>query len=377
MSLICISPNGLDTYRLAERPDTMLVATVRGIVRLRRTGEAWGVESRSLTDLHVGSLMQDTATGVVFAGSYSSGLYRSRDQGQTWERAASGLNHSSVYSLSCASAADGSGNSELYAGTQPAHLYRSRDLGESWQEVMALSSAPGSERWDGVGFSQPPHVRHITCHPTTHSLYVCVGSGGLLRSEDGGEHFRPLLCQIGGAPLHAHARRVVFSPCDPKEIFLQSSRGVARSRDSGESWEAVPTGAMGVAYPDCVHYAPEGKGVFIAGAGTARKAWKETGNANAAISYSDDGGRTWGRLRGGLPRFTGNIEAVTLASWPGGFGFVFGTTDGQVFGSINKGETWKCLADAIPPVSTRAHHDDLAAGRTFMQHVYLAACRIC
>jgi photosystem II stability/assembly factor-like uncharacterized protein len=359
----------------------MLVATVQGVVRLVRTSDAgnWDIQSQSLTDLHIGALMQDPASGLVFAGSYSSGLYRSADEGRTWEAATAGLHHSGVYSLTCSGPRSESGATELFAGTQPAHLYRSRDLGDSWEEVVALAKAPGSDRWDAAGFSQPPHVRHIACHPSAPgSIYVCVASGGLLRSQDAGEHFEPLSCQIGNSALHAHARRVVFSPCNPNELFLQSSRGVARSVDGGLSWEAVPTGAIGVAYPDCLHYGPEGQGViFMAGAGTARKAWKETGNANAALSCSDDGGRTWSRLRGGLPRFTGNIEAVTMATWPGGFGFAFGTTDGQVFGSINKGETWKCLTDEVPPVSTRVHHNELAAGRAYMQHVYLAACRIC
>ncbi|HKT73202.1 MAG TPA: hypothetical protein VJQ47_09945 [Steroidobacteraceae bacterium] len=381
MTLICLSPNGVDTCRLPRAPDTMLVATVGGVIRLVRdpAAAAWNVDGHSLIDVHVGSLLQDPTRGFVFAGSYSAGLFRSRDEGRTWESVSEGLGHLNVYSLASSDTTNAARPFELYVGTQPAHLYRSRDHGDTWEELTALASAPGHESWGKAGFSQPAHVRHIACHPTAaDTLYVCVGSGGLLRTDDSGRHFRALECQSGDVALHAHARRIVFSPCNPDEVFLQSSRGVARSLDSGGSWTVVPTSDYGVSYPGCLHCAPEGDGVvFLAGARTERRAWKETGDADSTMTASHDGGRTWTRVRGGLPRFTGNVEAVTLVTWPAGFGLVVATTDGEVFGSTNKGETWKQLAEGLPPISTRAHYEDLAAGRLYMQHVYAVACRVC
>ena len=50
-------------------------------------------------------------------------------------------------------------------------------------------------------------------------------------------------------------------------------------------------------------------------------------------------------------------------SWPGGFGFFAGTTDGEVYASLDKGETWAPIAAGLPPVSKSIHHRNIQIGR--------------
>ncbi len=59
MSTVCLSPNGVDFYRVERAPDDVLVATVGGVARVRHRGARWRVEAASLKGLHVSSLMRD------------------------------------------------------------------------------------------------------------------------------------------------------------------------------------------------------------------------------------------------------------------------------------------------------------------------------
>ena len=75
---------------------------------------------------------------------------------------------------------------------------------------------------------------------------------------------------------------------------------------------------------------------------------------------SRDGGRTWERVERGLPTpLRANIEALSMAVWPDGFGLFAGTTDGDVFASDDGGEQWAAIARGIPPVSQSSHFRDL------------------
>jgi photosystem II stability/assembly factor-like uncharacterized protein len=365
MTLVCLSPNGVDRYVTEQAPDSMLVATLRGVVRLKRPigGTGWTAASAGLAGLHVSSLMREPSRGMVFAGIHGTGLYRSRDDGKRWSLAMSGIESGHVFSLAHVETPAGI---ELYAGTEPARLYRSTDYGDTWRELTALRSVPGHEAWN---FPAPPHiahVKHVTFDPRdSRTIYVCIEQGALLKSQDGGESFREIQFQDETYVLNKDTHRIVFNPRNPDEIYLDGGDGIARSRDAGKSWEHLTTPAMRIAYPDHLYCSPEEEGVlFVAGGGTPPNIWRQTGDARSAIARSADGGRNWTQVRGGLPEaLAGNIEAVTLVSWPGGFGFFAGTTDGEVFASYDKGRSWSLIADKLGPVTKSIHLRNIEMGR--------------
>ncbi len=85
-----------------------------------------------------------------------------------------------------------------------------------------------------------------------------------------------------------------------------------------------------------------------------------SGDANAAIARTRDAGRTWEYLAGGLPgHIRGNIEAMTMNLFPGGFELFAGTTDGDVFFSDNEGDTWTTIGESLPPLSKGGHYRPL------------------
>jgi photosystem II stability/assembly factor-like uncharacterized protein len=330
-----------------------------GIVDLRRHGSTWTVAGTTLPGIHVSSLLCDPERDATYAGSHGAGLFRRRG-GAGWAEQSNGLSSRNVFSLACAGDAAAR---VLYAGTEPALLFRSRDEAESWEELPALRSIPGREGWN---FPAPPHVahtKHIDVDPRdANTLWVSIEQGALLKSVDGGRSFRELHFQDASYALNKDAHRVVFNPYDPDEVVLPGGDGISHSRDGGATWSRLATPAMRVGYPDASFYSPEERGtLFVSGGGTSPDKWRQTGNANAAVVRSRDGGRTWEALD--LPALRGNIEAATLVSWPGGFGFFAGTTDGEVYASLDKGETWAQIASGLPPVSKSIHHRNIQIGR--------------
>jgi photosystem II stability/assembly factor-like uncharacterized protein len=321
--------------------------------------------------LHISSLLRAPDSGVLFAGVHGKGLYRSFDDGRTWSAAMAGLRHSHVFCLACL---EEPGGVAVYAGTEPAYLYRSRDLGGTWEELPALRQVDGQDEWR---FPAPPHlahVKHIAFDPRdSRRMFVCIEQGGLLRSDDGGESFRALTFQERTFRLSTDVHRILFNPREPAEVCLVSGEGLSRSRDGGETWEPL-TPAMRVRYPDGCCYSPEEQGVlFVAGAGSTPDEWRRTGEAAGAIACSRDDGRTWRQVRGGLPRrLAGNIEAMSLTVWPGGFGFFAGTTDGDIFHSRDQGRNWMRIGAGLPPLSKCIHHRNLADGRAHRVQVTTA-----
>ena len=362
MSTLCLSPNGVDVYRVGQAPDDVLVATVDGVARVRCDGGRWRVEAAGLKGLHVSSLMRDPR-GHLFAGIHGVGLYRSRDDGAHWELARSGIAEDQVFSLACRETRSGI---ELYAGTEPAHLYRSTDDGDHWQELSGVRAVASVAQWN---FPAPPfaaHVKHVAFDPRDERvLYVCVEQGALLKSEDGGMTFRDVPFQDGSYVLNRDTHRVILNPRDPDEIFLPGGDGIAASRDAGKTWRHLTTPQMRVSYPDHFYVSPEEEGVlYAAGGGDPPNVWRETGDARAAIVISRDNGESWTQVGDGLPgQLPGNIEAVTMAQWPGAFGFVAGTTDGEIFASFDHGRDWRLIAGGLPAVSKSVHARNLAMGR--------------
>ena len=354
MQTVSLSPNGLDSYARGGPPDRVLVATMDGVVDLRQAAGRWTVHERTLPGIHVSALLFDSARDETYASTHGAGIFR-RNGSAPWSPASAGLGSQNVFSLTR------NDRGTLYAGTEPAHLFRSIDRAGKWQEVTALRSVPGVDAWN---FPAPPfvaHVKHVDVDPRNErTLYVSIEQGALLKSTDGGATFTELVFADESYVLNNDVHRVVCNPQNPDELFVPGGDGISHSTDGGATWEHLTTPTMRVGYPDATFVAPDGT-LITTGGGTPPNVWRTTGDAASTVARSRDGGHTWEALA--LPDLRGNIEAATLVTWREGYALLAGTTDGEVFASFDRGETWEQIAAGLAPISKCIHHKNLQIGR--------------
>lgn len=356
--MICVSPNGLD-FTSNRMPATRLaLATIDGVLLLERAGTKWTPTDHTLRGVHVGSLLQEPSSGILFAGAHSGGLYASLDGGRTWEERLDGLVHPHVYTLACSS----NGTSPtLYAGTEPAHLYKSVDLGRRWVELHGLSEVPGADRWT---FPAPPyygHVKQVTFHPTeAGALFVCIEQGALLQSNDLGDTWTEIdsFHEPGRHRYYKDVHRLRISPAHPSRMYLTGGDGVFRTDDAGRSWRQLMVGTPTIGYPDDIHIDPNDPSrILVAGAEVDPAAWPETHSANASVLCSTDGGFRWERLGRGLPDpMHGHIAALTMHAYGDTFELFVGTTDGELFASYDGGMRWELIGDGYAPIAKANHY---------------------
>ena len=362
--VICLSPGG-QTITVGEtHKDKLLVGTVDGIFAFARNHGSWTLQERFLSGEHISALLFEPSNQVLLAGTYGQAHYASKDLGRNWERRDRGLEGLEIYSLACQNVA---GKPRLYAGTQPAHLFFSDDLGQHWTDLPALRQVPGVETWTFPGPPHQAHVKSIAFDPhNSETLYAAVEVGGFLKSEDGGRSWKTV------SGLNPDAHRVLVPPSDPGKVYLvmpttnctaTDIAGVCVSRNGGETWLSLTPRDFRIGYVDPILVHPlDGNVIFVAGAKTGPGTWRKLHTADARIARSRDAGRSWDVLHRGLPEhMRGNIEAFSMDAWSGGFALFAGTTDGDVFSSVDEGESWEKIIERIGPVSKAHHHHNLQA----------------
>ena len=355
---IGLSHGGATTYT-SERPLTELhVGTMDGVVTLRRASGGWETARRTLPGSHVHAFafLGDT----VFAGVYRDGVYASTDGGATWEHRDRGIGVRSMFSLA---ALPFDGSVRLFAGTEPAHLYYSDDEGMSWTELPAVRSVASLPRWRFAADPFEAHLKHINVHPADAShLYVSIEVGGLLESTDSGETWRDI--EVPNADVH----RTVIDPRHPAHIRTTGGAGLLLSTDGGRTWDELRGKENEIGgYPDqLVHLPSDPDVLFMAASQTGPRSWVRDGRgfAGGRIGRSDDGGRTWTVLSGGLPdRLHGNIEAMCIEEASGTVSLFAGMTDGEVWWSETGGDSWSRIAQ-LAPISKSVHTEMLTGERT-------------
>jgi photosystem II stability/assembly factor-like uncharacterized protein len=369
---IGLSHGGSNVYSSPKPSRQLWVGTKDGLILIERADNGdWHVAHRALRGLHISSIVFERSSGVIFAGAFFGSVQASVDGGKTWERRDTGLTVHDVYSLACAPAG---GKMRIYAGTEPAHLFYSEDLGLHWTELPALRTVPSAPNWS---FPAPPHVAHtkfITFdpyEPTT--IYACIEQGALLKSTDSGENWAELntvgfLRDKNRPAEHFYdVHRALIDPRDPQKILVTGGAGLYVSSTGGGSWErwTSPDWAADV-YPDGFVWNPNNPDVmFVAAAEHNPTTWRKAGllaHAGGKIYRSNDGGKSWRKLGGGLPNnLKHEFGALCLEAWADGFSVFAATTGGDVYYGEDGGERWSLIASELAPISKKGHERLLAA----------------
>jgi photosystem II stability/assembly factor-like uncharacterized protein len=245
----------------------------------------------------------------------------------------------------------------LYCGVDPAALFESRDAGETWSLVRGLFDHPHRPRWVPGNGGLALHT--IVLDPGNKDrIYVAISSGGVYITNDGGVSwqaknrgvrvvFMPEKYPEFGQCVH----RIAMHPERPERLFLQNHWGLYRSDDGAESWHDIANGVpsdFGFAMlvhprnPDCVYIIPVESDEF-----------RCSPEGRLRVYRTRNAGESWEALARGLPQ-KGAYETVLrdgmTADSLDPVGIYFGTRSGQLYSSLDEGKTWKKLLDGLPPV---------------------------
>jgi photosystem II stability/assembly factor-like uncharacterized protein len=150
-----------------------------------------------------------------------SGLFRSRDGGETWSRLEGrGLPEGDWGRVGVAAASDGKRVYALLQAKQSG-LYRSDDGGDSW--VLANSDPRLTSRaW---------YFSSITVDPSNPDVFY-VPNVALYRSEDGGK----TISVVRGAPGGDDYHQIWIDPKNSSSMVLGTDQGTTITLDRGQTW---------------------------------------------------------------------------------------------------------------------------------------------
>lgn len=157
------------------------------------------------------------------SGGPGSGLYVSRDGGDTWKHlTAKGLPEGTLGRIGVAVAPSDSRRIYALIEAEKGGLFRSDDGGDSW-ELVNEGRFLRQRAW---------YFSTLTVDPSNADVVWCP-QVRLVKSIDGGKTFK----QVAG-PHHGDHHDIWIDPKDPKRIIDSNDGGVDISRNGGESWFA-------------------------------------------------------------------------------------------------------------------------------------------
>ncbi|MCL1916461.1 MAG: hypothetical protein FWG17_07145 [Desulfovibrionaceae bacterium] len=281
------------------RASTLYAATSLGLLKSLDGGASWD----SLGE----ALPRDIPPSAVAISRYNSkelyvgydglGLFKSSDGGQSWQSMNDGLPNTSVRCIAInplnpnlvylgilggvaistnagrfwhmssgfkrtvnvnTIAINPQDPQYLYAGTGGAGVFKSGNSGVSWKDVNeGLSSLSITALH--VDPENPDVVLAGAYHPATPTdVYVGEASGGVFRSQDGGQSWQE------SSLLNIHIFSLAADPSQANLVYAGAWGGIYRSADKGLSWMDVNAG-LDNAFPHTIHVLSSNPPVLLAG----------------------------------------------------------------------------------------------------------------
>jgi ligand-binding sensor domain-containing protein len=251
--------------------------------------------------------LTSTDSGVLFAGSFGQGIFRTVDRGGTWVSVGTGVTDPFILSLTVGR--DGS----IYAGTLRGGVFRSRDEGATWQAVNT-----GLKRLQ---------VKMLMA--TEDALYAGTGDG-VYRFEEATNRWTVVTAGLDDVLVHALAR----TP-DGTLYAGTSGKGVLRYAPHSSGWVRLPHGLKN----------QDGlieNFIRVLAIDQDNAIW--AGTFDGGVFRSTDGGMTWRPISRRLPN--DSIRGIVLS----GTDVIVATGNG-IFKTSDHGKRWVAINKGLKSLS--------------------------
>lgn len=235
ISTIVVDPTDPNTVYVGAMGHAWAPNPDRGVFKTTDGGKTWKKVLYVNDTTGVSDLALDAGNPkVIFAGMWefrrypwtmvdggpSSGLYRSTDGGDTWQKLTKGLPDSPVGRIAVAVAPTNPDHVYALVEAKKGMLWASNDMGDSWEPVS------DNHALDVRGF----YFSRMLVSPVDENK-VYFMSFNLLESDDGGK-----TAHVADRRVHSDHHALWIDPKDPDRIIQGGDGGVFLSMDGAKTW---------------------------------------------------------------------------------------------------------------------------------------------
>lgn len=301
-------------------PDVMYVGGISGIFRSDDSGETWERLPTHNTPglVNVESLAVDPRTpNTVYAGTWYL-PYKTTDGGRTWRSIKNGIiDDSDIFAIDIDPRDPNHVIMSACSG-----IYETRNGGDSWRKVQGIPS-------------QSRRTRAILQHPSVPGLVFAGTTEGFWRSERGGDADSWMVTTSRQLEINS----ITVHPSRPETVYIGTNNyGVMVSYDSGKSF--LPTNGG---------YSGRFANAIVADRETPNRIYAATINTATGGGFlfvSNDNGETW---RPSMRNMPPRLITYSILQDKRDSNVIYLGTNLGVYRSLDRGTSWAPIWSVTTP----------------------------